>query len=152
MPIPAGWDSTNEPLCGEQDPSGRADTANRSARAVWQNLCAEHNQDGTHRKGGITQMIAGAYTSSAGNKVVALSNASLRIKMLWIILRGGTQPAVLATDAMPAGYAKLLTTAALQTNLVVALATPGQFTVGTANPVNWQGGAFVYDYIAIGVV
>ena len=151
MPIPAGWDSTNEPLCGVNDPSGRADTANRSARVIWQNLCAEHNQDGTHRKGGITQMIAGAYTSSAGNKVITLANASLRVKMLWIIVRHASQPAVLATDAMPAGHAKLLTAAALQTNLVVAMATPGQFTVGTANPVNWQGGQTVYDYIAIGV-
>jgi hypothetical protein len=150
MPTPIAWNSTNEPLCGENDPYGRDDTANRYARGWWANFCAEHHPaDGTHTTGGLMQTVRGSYTSRAGRQTILLG-PPLAITLILIVARGAYAP-VLAMSSMPAGQSKLFLTADLQPNHITDLATPGQFTVGTADAVNAQSATVTYDYCVIGV-
>lgn len=135
MPTPTGW-ITTVPLCGENDPLERNDTANQYARGLWSNLLTEHNPDGTHQTVGMSHAIVGTYDSSTGDKVVTLTEGTFVIAGILILARGANLP-VFANTSMPAG-------------LILDLSIPGQFTVGQDDRVNAQGSTITYDYLVFG--
>lgn len=143
MPTPTGW-ITTDPLCGENDPYGRDDTANQYARTLWTNLCAEHNQDGTHQ-GGALIVETGSYQGNNSSRTISLRHATLSIMLLIITAQAEYAP-IMAAATFPAGYSKVVGISALQSQLITSLATPGQFTVSANNTVNQT--ATTYDYAA----
>ena len=150
MPTPTGWNSTTEYLCGVNDPDGRADTANKYARTLWQNLCTEHNSDGTHQTAAVV-FATGSYQSQPGAQTISIQLVAAQITFVQITARGLYNP-VMATTAMPAGGSKVLSSLTLQPNCITDLTTPGEFTVGTHATVNSQTETITYDYCVYAVV
>lgn len=145
------YGSSREVLAGVGDPYGRSDTANQTAREFWANLKAEHNEDGTHKVGGLSVIEEGAYSStiSGGDKVVSLTNSSLIIDYI-MITSDLTQYPVMASADMTANDTKEFGTNAFQTNMIKSISTTGQFTVGTDDAVNAQATSEDYNYFVIG--
>jgi hypothetical protein len=82
MASPTAWDSTVEPLCGENDPFGRKDTANQYARELWSNLTAEHYKaDGAH-KAPLAVSEWGTYTATGKKQTVTLVDTDIDISYL----------------------------------------------------------------------
>lgn len=147
MPIPVGWD-TREPLCGENDPYGREDTANKYVKTLWTNFTNEHNaDDGTHKTTGLVQFTADTYDSSAGDKTISLPSAASGCTVQYLeIYADLTQYPVCASADMSANDTKELGTAAFQSDMIKDITTAGEFTVGQDDAVNAQGSTETYYY------
>lgn len=131
MAEPTGWD-TREPLCGENDPYGREDTANKYAKTLWSNFIAEHNSsDGSHTFSGDACTIEyGTYTGTGIEHAVELENSSLLVKQILVKADNA---------ALYPGWGFFSGSSAF-----TDLSTPGEFTVGTNVYVNTLDETYYY--------
>ena len=123
MAEPTGWD-TREPLCGENDPFGREDTANKYARTLWENFNTEHDSsDGGHPFSVTCAYEAGTYTGTGSSKTVDLITSNLLITQIFIAAEDTERPTYYDGSA----------------TYITDIATAGEFTVNTNAKVNGSG-------------
>lgn len=149
MATPTGWNSTTEPLCGENDPFGRIDTANKYGKGLWDNFTAEHNQDsGTHKLGGYCIFESGSFSNDTGDVVVSLSRAASNIVFLEIfsVSEDVYQVPVFSCVNMAADETKEIWIAGFNSDQIKDIDTLGEFTVGEDDAVNAQSGSITYYY------
>lgn len=142
MAVPVGWDSTYEPLCGENDPYGRSDTANKYAKMLWANFTAEHNKDdGSHKTRSLQKVEEGTYTGSGSGQTIALSDSSLQIEDIMIVVDYAVWPVIRSTSM---ANTQELGSTGLAANKITDISTTGEFTVGTDDTVDKSGETYYY--------
>jgi hypothetical protein len=140
--------SRTERRFAANDPDGNPDVANRPMRTFYRILGIQHNDDGTH--GTTNQLILeqGSYTGNAtDDRVISLTNTNLLIKLILISGRIAKYP-VFCSSIMTADNTKLLGSAAFAADLIQAIDTAGQFTIGADDTVNKNTETF--DYVVFG--
>lgn len=145
-PLWINWKESTHGVNGD----GYPDVSNRPARAIWANLTAQHNKDGTHKSAmadaDLSVMESYTYTGDGtDNRTISLQNANLEVHFLRIfsddkaytfftdtnLIDGGFVPLTMSTE----GYAF--------SNYIQALGT-GDFQVGSADQVNKNAETFYY--------
>jgi hypothetical protein len=157
MAEPTGWRHLKEPLCGEDDPYGREDTANKYLRELHDRFRAQHEDDGTHPASAGSKMLVGQYTGDGNSSHgigLAESITPIRVE---IYSTGTYVPAIWTNDHLtvdpgppeqlvPEGT-KMLDSIAFSTTAVTGVGA-GVFFVGSDTDVN-QGGQ-TYFYVIYG--
>lgn len=142
MAVPVGWDSTYEDLCGENDPYGRSDTANKYAKTLWTNFTAEHNEDdGSHKTRPTQKVEEGTYTGLGTGQTISLSDSSLQIEDMMIVGDLTEWPVIRSTSM---ANSQEFNSTGLAANKITDISTTGEFTIGSDDAVDKVGETFYY--------
>lgn len=143
------WAQYWERYDAENHPDGNEDVYNRANKDIYATLGVGHNDDGTHKLQGVLLFEQGTYTGDGNDdRDIALTNTDLQI-MFIIISRADTEAPVFASSSMDTDKTKQVGTNAFAADMIQAIDTAGEFTIGADAAVNANG--IAYHYAAWGV-